>query len=291
MNAINEKFQFHSNLNKDFSYIGSKEFSEDSILLLGLPTDSSTCFRPGARFGPSELRKFSDNLETFSMYQERDLENISYCDLGDLALPRTNNAQAYEIIRDTADEIYQKQHRVIFLGGDHSISYPILTAVEKYYKDLAILHFDAHADLRTEYEGEKYSHACSMGNSMALFKDKEKRLFQFGIRSATKEEYDQMKSRQTGKKISDLKQLALDLAHRPIYISFDLDIFDPGIMPGTGTPEAGGWSFQDFLNCLPALDRLNIIGADIVELSPVYDPSGISAALASKVVREILLLF
>ncbi len=283
-------FLFQDSLFQTGLFIGSKPYQKDSLLLLGLPTDSSTCFRPGARFGPDDIRKYSDNLETFSMYQNADLEDTTFTDLGNLLLPRTNGKAAFHVMRTAAKEIYQKNHRALFFGGDHSITYPLLAGITELHPDICIVHLDAHADLRTQYEGEKYSHACSMGNSLTLFQNQEKRLFQLGIRSAAAEEYSVMQKLSCLYDLNSLDEIREGIADRPVYLSIDLDIFDPGIFPGTGTPETGGWFFQDFIKFIPFLKSLQLIGADIVELAPIYDTSGASSALACKVVREILLI-
>ncbi len=284
---------FINDLQSDISFLGTTPLSPDTkIAMLGVPADASTCFRPGARFGPHAIRQFSDNLETFSPIWQRDLTQIQFADMGDIPLPRTNNQKAFIKIESILLELLEQNLIPLCMGGDHSISYPILSAMAQKYPDLAIVQLDAHADLRVQYEGEKYSHACSMGNALTLFPAPGERLFQFGIRSFSREEYTEAMSLQSiyGFDNSSFDQVREIIGQRHVYLTIDLDVFDPAFFPGTGTPEAGGISYTDFVHFFELLKYLRLVGADAVELSPPYDPSGISAALAAKVVRDLIFL-
>lgn len=293
LEIMQNKLKFYTSLEQRASFLESKGPHETNRLILwGLPSDSSTCFRPGARFGPKAIRDFSENLESFSPYWRQSLNEVPFADVGDLPLPRTNNRKAYEKIYEATNELLEAGFTPISLGGDHSVSYPLISSFSHFYADLAIVQLDAHADLRTTYEGEKYSHACSMGNSLELFPSSTERLFQFGVRSFSQEEFSIAQQNRFSFSLAQdsLTEARELLGKRHVYLTIDLDVFDPSVFPGTGTPEAGGWHYQDFETFLDFAAELNLVGADIVELSPPYDPTGISAALAAKTTREVLLL-
>ena len=247
-------------------------------MIFGAPYDATTSNRPGARFAPAAMRQESYGLETYSPYQNKDLEcDIKAYDAGDLELYGKPEA-VLAVIEKTTSQILEDKKIPLMLGGEHLLTLGAVRAAVKKFPNLHIVHFDAHADLRDEYLGESLSHATVMRRCLDLVEaDK---IYQFGIISGTKEEFEL--SRTLGN---------LPIPHNvPIYLTLDLDVLDPSAMPGTGTPEAGGWTFLELLEELLGMKNLNIIGCDIVELAPNYDPSGISTATACKILREILLI-
>ncbi len=254
--------------------------------LAGVEYDGAASFRKGARLGPSAIREASAHLESYSPYLDRDLEDITFYDLGNTDTPKSASApdgpNAFGQIREGV--------RLLTLGGDHSISYAPLVHYLDTYPDLVVLHLDAHADLRREYLGERYSHACIMHNVWQHFGNGHQ-LIQYGIRSGTRPEYQWMRERQTLRPslASFLESVAAIPPQRPIYLTLDLDYFDPAFLPGTGTPEAGGEDFSSFIRLIKILKGRYFAGADVVELAPGIDPSGNSAVFAAKVVREIIL--
>ena len=275
-------------------FIGcDKPFDDAKVVLFGAPYDSTTSFRPGTRFGPAAMRAESFGIETYSMLQDRDLaEDASVFDSGDLELPFGAPDAALDMIESRASEILDAGKIPFLLGGEHLVTLGSVCAVAKRYPDLHIVHFDAHADLREDYLGVKLSHACVLRRCHDILGDG--RIFQFGIRSGTRDERQFMKDGHvTTELFSDstlpevIKKIGSDV---PVYLTVDLDVIDPSEFPGTGTQEAGGFKFLQLLGDLRQIcENLNVVALDNVELSPALDPTGRSTALACKLLREELL--
>ena len=274
------------------TFIGCESnFEEASIVLYGAPFDSTTSFRPGARFGPSAMRHESFGLETYSPYQDKDLIDISVFDSGDLELCFGSSEIALSDIQKRAEEILKAGKFPLLLGGEHLVTLGAVRAAAAKYPDLHIIHFDAHADLRDDYLGAKLSHACVLRRCHEIVGDGH--IHQFCIRSGEREEF-QFASRHTdfhpftfeglGETIRELKEKQV-----PVYFTIDLDCLDPSVFPGTGTPEAGGVSFLELLKAIRTVSQANLVGADVNELAPMLDTSGVSTATACKVLRELLL--
>ena len=265
------------------------DWEEATLVLFGAPYDSTTSFRPGTRFGSRAIRAESYGLELYSPYQDAELQGL-VLDSGDLELPFGDPAPALAMIEARAAEILQGGKIPFLLGGEHLVTLGAVRAAAKAHPDLHILHFDAHADLRADYLGSPLSHACVLRRCHELVGDG--RIWQFGIRSGDKAEFDWGKGHVFTHKF-DFEGLAeaLDaLQGKPVYLTVDLDVLDPSVFPGTGTPEPGGVSFDALRRAVTdACRRLNIVAADVNELSPHYDPSGISTAAACKIVREMLI--
>lgn len=265
------------------------DWEEARVVLYGAPYDSTTSFRPGTRFGSRAIRAESYGLELYSPYQDAELRG-RVLDSGDLELPFGDPAPALAMIEARAAEILQGGKVPFLLGGEHLVTLGAVRAAAKVHKGLHILHFDAHADLRADYLGSPLSHACVLRRCHELVGDH--RIYQFGIRSGDKAEFDWGKGHVFTHKF-DLEGLgeALDaLQGKPVYLTVDLDVLDPSVFPGTGTPEPGGVSFDALRRAVTdACRRLNIVAADVNELSPHYDASGISTAAACKIVREMLI--
>lgn len=265
------------------------DWEEARVVLYGAPYDSTTSFRPGTRFGSRAIRSESYGLELYSPYQDAELRG-RVLDSGDLELPFGDPAPALAMIEARAAEILQGGKVPFLLGGEHLVTLGAVRAAAKAHPDLHILHFDAHADLRADYLGSPLSHACVLRRCHELVGDH--RIYQFGIRSGDKAEFDWGKGHVFTHKF-DLEGLgeALDaLQGKPVYLTVDLDVLDPSVFPGTGTPEPGGVSFDALRRAVTdACRRLNIVAADVNELSPHYDASGISTAAACKIVREMLI--
>ena len=274
------------------TFIGCDSAYEDAgIVLFGAPFDSTTSFRPGARFGSAAIRHESFGLETYSPYQDRDLADISVFDCGDLELCFGSAEAALKDIEEKAGEILQDGKMPFLVGGEHLVTLGAVRAVIEKYPDLHIIHFDAHADLRDDYLGAKLSHACVIRRCQELTGDG--RIHQFCIRSGEKAEFEFAKAHTDMHKFSfeGLEDLTEKLAREqvPVYLTVDLDCLDPSLFCGTGTPEAGGVSFTELLNAILTVSKLNIVGADVNELAPMLDASGASTAAACKIVREMLL--
>ena len=265
------------------------EYEEAGIVIFGAPYDSTTSFRPGTRFASQTMRSESFGIETYSPYQDKDLLDINVFDSGDLELPFGNPDNALDMIEERTAQILYDDKIPCMIGGEHLVTLGAVRAVSKAYDDLHIIHFDAHADLRDDYLGVKNSHACVLHRCWDIVGDE--RIFQFGIRSGDRDEFKFAKEHTYMNKFNfdTLSEVVSKLKDKPVYFTLDLDVLDPSEFPGTGTPEAGGVSFTQLLNAVKEVSKLNIVGFDVNELSPVYDPSGRSTALACKILREILL--
>jgi agmatinase len=273
------------------TFIGfDKTFEEADAVLFGAPFDSTTSFKPGARFAPNVMREDSWALESYSPYSDKDLEDLRLFDAGDLELPFGNGAKSLRMIEKFVDEVVKCGKIPIMLGGEHLVSLAPIQSLAKKYDDLHILHFDAHTDLREDYLGEKLSHASVIKRAWNVVGDG--KIFQFCIRSGLKEEFEWAKTHTHLEKFTykTLKESIAKIKDKPVYITIDLDVLDPSVMPGTGTPEPGGIDFLQLLEIIEEFKMLqNVVGFDIVELSPKYDLSGISTAVACKTLREMTL--
>ncbi len=274
------------------TFIGcDSSYSEARIVLYGAPFDSTTSFRPGARFGSSAMRHESFGLETYSPYQDADLTDCAVFDSGDLELCFGSPESALKDIEARAARILADGKLPLLLGGEHLVTLGAVRAAAKKYPELHIIHFDAHADLRDDYLGCSLSHACVLRRCHELLGDG--RIHQFCIRSGDREEF-RFARNHTNLHPFDFEGLeetvsALREKGVPVYFTIDLDCLDPSAFPGTGTPEAGGVSFVQLLKAIRTVCAANIVGADLNELAPALDPSGVSTATACKVLRELLL--
>ena len=274
------------------TFIGCEsDYGDADMVIFGAPFDSTTSYRPGARFGSSAMRHESFGLETYSPYQNRDLTDYKIFDGGDLELCFGNSKTALADIENCTEHILGDHNIPGLLVGEHLVTLGSVQAVYKKYPEMHILHFDAHADLRDEYLGEPLSHACVMRRCHDLLGDG--RIHQFCIRSGEREEFLFAKAHTDFHPFdfTGLEPLvcALEESRTPVYLTIDLDCLDPSVFPGTGTPEAGGVSFLQLLKAIVSAGRLNIVGADVNELAPMLDASGASTAAACKVLRELLL--
>ncbi len=267
-----------------------KEYEEAEIVVFGAPFDSTTSYRPGTRFASRAMRGESYGFETYSPYQDKDLAEQAVYDAGDLELPFGNPVHALNQIETFVADIYKDGKRPVMVGGEHLVTLPAVKAAFQAYPDLHIIHLDAHSDLRQEYLGEALSHATVMRRIWEMLGDQ--KIYQFGIRSGDKKEFDWSASHVFMNRfnLDGLAETIQKLKNKPVYFTIDLDVLDPSVLPGTGTPEPGGISFAQLHEAILAVgSQLHIVGADINELAPNYDSSGCSTAVACKVLRELLL--
>lgn len=270
----------------DRNWMGQNpDYHSSKVVMLGLPFDGTVSYRPGSRFAPEQIRLASWGLEEYSPKFDKHLEDVNFHDAGDLEFPLGNTYKSLDMIRENVEEIYKDGKKVFGIGGEHLVTLPEIEAVSKFYKDLAIVHFDAHTDLREEYLGEEMSHSAVIRHSSKIVGPGN--IKQIGIRSGMKDEWEFMKENNT--LIHEYKGLD-ELKDKPIFVTVDLDVLDPSVMPGTGTPETGGMQFNELLGWFEYLKDFNIVGADVVELAPDYDASGVSTAVATKVIRELLMI-
>ena len=279
-------------MNKNIhTFIGcDNEYDESRIVIFGAPFDGTTSYRPGTRFAAAAMRNESTGIETYSPYQDRDLEDYNIFDGGDLEFVFGNPAKNIAIIKEYVSELLKDNKIPAMIGGEHLVTLGAVQAVAEKYNDLHIIHFDAHADLRDDYLGEKLSHATVLHRVWDIVGDN--KIFQFGIRSGEKGEFEFAKNHTYMNKfdMKTLDEVIAKLKNKPVYITIDLDVLDSSVFPGTGTPEAGGITFKELINAIMLFQNLeNIVAFDINELSPMLDTSGASTACACKVLREMLL--
>lgn len=264
-------------------------YAESDVVIFGVPYDGTASYRPGTRFGPSAIRQEIDGIETYSPYLDRDLSDYKICDLGDMPMHFGSTAKALDKVRHEVRSILNDEKKTVVIGGEHLISLPLIESYIEKYPNLHVIQFDAHADLRNEFVNEKLSHATVMRR---IYEKLEGDLWQFGIRSGTREEFAfaDENTHINRFNLNGVKEATYKIGSAPVYVTLDIDVLDPSIMPGTGTPEAGGISFVELMEGIKALSGLNIVGADIMELSPHYDQSGVSTSVACKTLRELLLV-
>lgn len=265
-------------------------YGESKIVIFGAPFDSTTSYRPGARFASRVMRAESYGLETYSPYQNLDVEDFKIFDGGDLELCFGDTNLALEDIKNFAEKIFADKKIPIMIGGEHLVTLGMFRAAVEKFPNINVIHFDAHTDLRDEYLGAKLSHATVIRRLYDILGDG--KIFQFGIRSGERAEFEFAAKHTRLQKFNfaGLGKIIGEVRKNPIYLTIDLDVLDPAIFPGTGTPEAGGVTFAELLDAaLKVISQCNVVAVDLVELSPPYDPSGISTATALKLLREIIL--
>ncbi len=270
----------------DRNWMGQNEdYASADVVMLGLPFDGTVSYRSGSRFAPEQIRLASWGLEDYSPRFDKHLQEVNFHDAGDLEFPLGNTLKSLDLIEKNVEEIYKDGKRVFAVGGEHLVTLPEIKAISKFYKDLAVVHFDAHTDLREEYLGEEMSHSAVIRHISKIIGAEN--IKQIGIRSGTKEEWQFMKKHNT--LIHEYCELDV-LKNKKVFVTVDLDVLDPSVMSGTGTPESGGIQFNELMGWFEYLRKFDIAGADAVELAPDYDASGVSTAVACKVIRELLMV-
>jgi agmatinase len=264
-------------------------YDESKLVLFGAPFDGTSSYRPGSRFAPTAIRAESFGIETYSPNLKKDLEDVPVFDAGDLEFPMGNTKKVLSQIEEMSQKIISDNKIPLMMGGEHLVTLGSVRAVVKKYPNLNMVHFDAHADLRDDYIGETLSHATVIRRCFELLNDG--KIFQFGIRSMTKDEdiWAEKNVIQRKYDLATIDNVIASLEDKPVYLTIDLDVLDPSVFSGTGTPEPGGVSFDDLIRAVHKVGKLNIVGCDINELSPHYDSSGVSTVTACKVIRELIL--
>ena len=292
----NSRLQNLSQFNNDGAiFLGAqRSINQCKVSLLGVPYDGTCCYRPGARFGPAAVREDSYGIETYCPQLNLDLEDIKFADVGSLDVPFGDAKLTIDYVQEATSVLLKNNLKPLIIGGEHSITSGIIKSVINNYPELIIIQLDAHADLRDEWLGSKFSHACTMKRCLEVLPSK--KILQVGIRSGTKSEFIELNNSNRliqhtlGENAKYLEEALKSFKGTPIYLTMDLDWFDPSIMPGTGTPEPGGYFWGDFASVIDVIRSHNLIGADVVELSPKFDNSGISSILAAKVIRSLIML-
>lgn len=256
--------------------------------LVGLPYDASSSYQPGPADAPAVIREalWSPSANSWTELGVNIGAEGVITDAGDLELSGCTPADARRTIENGIARLLAVGARPVSLGGDHSVTYPVLRAVRPHAPSLTIVHVDAHPDLYDEFEGDRFSHACPFARIM-----EEKladRLVQVGIRTMTG--HQRAQARRFGVDIIEMRDVRDDLRlglNTPIYVSIDIDALDPAFAPGVSHREPGGLSVRQLLSLVHSLDA-PIVAADVVELNPRNDPSGVSAMVAAKVLRELI---
>ena len=268
------------------NWIGSVDCYDDAnVVMIGLPFDGTCSYRPGSRFAPERLRLASWGLEDYSPVYDKHLDDVKFFDAGELEFPLGNTEKSLKVIENNARQVFSDNKKFLGIGGEHLVTLPAVKACKEKYDNLAIIHFDAHTDLREDYLGEKLSHASVMRRigEIVGFEN----IKQIGIRSGLKEEFDLMKKYNTlCKNYSDLDVLK----DKKVFLTIDVDVLDPSVMPGTGTPEPDGLLYRELSGWIKYLSGFDIVGADVVELAPDYDNSEVSTAVVTKIIRDVLMI-
>ena len=270
----------------------SRDYEHCSKVIVGIPMDATTSFRPGTRLAPYRVREVSESVEEYSIYQDKSLEEICFYDAGDIIIPCGNVGESLRRIEEVSRGLVKDNKKVFAIGGEHLVSLPLIRAYHRQYPDLAVIQLDAHADLRTDYLGETLSHATVMRHVVEEIGDRS--LYQLGIRSATRDELKFAASRTNlyrDSLLSEVDEVMGGIGGRPVYLSLDIDILDPAFAPGTGTPEAGGISSRELFQALHRLAGLKVVGFDLVEISPPYEKGDNTSILGAKILREALLAY
>lgn len=277
-------------------FIASQDdYDTAQVVLYGMPMDWTVSFRPGSRFGPNRIREVSIGLEEYSPYLDRELTDVNVFDAGDIPLPFGNPEKSLKMIKDYIKTLLKDGKMPFGMGGEHLVTLPVVEAVYEALNEVTLIHIDAHTDLRDHYEGEVYSHSTPVKKICELIGPEN--VYSFGIRSGMKEEFDYAKT--SGMHLykydvlDPLKKVLPNLSGKNVYVTIDIDVLDPASAPGTGTQEVGGITSKELLDAIHAISasEVNVVGCDLVEVSPPYDNSDQTAIAASKFIREMLLGF
>ena len=265
-------------------YYADSSMEEAEIVITGIPYDQTSSFLPGSKYGPEFIRFCSENIEDYSPYQDKSLNDHKICDLDDLIF---DNENWDEIVENKVKELFDENKFFVFLGGEHTISIPIVKVLKDIYPDLSVIQFDAHCDLRDEYQGKKLCHATVMRRVSELIGME--RIYQFGIRSGTKEEFNTGKNLYKFEVFKPLSSIIKNI-EGPVYLSIDIDVLDPGVLPAVSTPEPGGISYQELIKALLILKDKQLIGADLVEYNPLTASPYASGSIVAEILREVVLV-
>ncbi|MCS7249649.1 MAG: agmatinase [candidate division WOR-3 bacterium] len=269
-------------------YFANADIKEADILILGIGYDRTSSFISGSRFAPNLIREGAENIESYSPYQKKDLSEIKICDLGNFIFQNEKPEEFIKEVKGLIENYLKEKKKLVILGGEHTITYPIVMAFQEYYKNLAVIIFDGHSDLREDFMGEKVCHATVAKRILEIVG--KKNLYQFGIRSLTKECLEKNPNLFLFEIFKPLKRVINLLKNKKIYLSLDLDVLDMAFLPAVQTPVAGGVNFLELVSSFKLLRNLEIVGVDIVEFSPFLNNPFTYASLCAEIVREILLI-
>lgn len=267
-------------------YFATATLKEADIVILGIPFDRSSSFMPGSRFAPPQIRVGAENVESYSPYFNQDLTNLKIHDAGDVILTFTTIKQTFRQIQKAISKYLRKQKRVIILGGEHTVTIPIIKELIKFYPNLHLIQFDAHPDTRDEYLQEKFCHATVIKRISEFLP--EKNIYQLGLRSLTTT--PQNKNQFLYKVTEYIETIKEQIGQAPCYLTLDVDVVDAGLMPAVQTPVPGGITYQELFSAIVKMSGLNFVGCDIVEYNPLAVPSLTYASIVAEIVRELILM-
>jgi agmatinase len=273
----------------DFPFLSSRiDEGNAEVTIFGLPLDITETFRPGASKAPSVIRKVSDSIESYSPFLKNDLEKIKISDRGDLKFSSNKIEEIVEEIENWArGEVEKNDSLIVFIGGEHTITYPLVKVIAEKKKGINLLHLDAHLDMRDSYEGKRISHATVMRRISEI--PEVEKIVSLGIRSGSQEDYDFAREKSKIIFSEHLSEIDHSPWEKPFYLTLDMDVLDPSCAPGTGNPEPGGPSFKELTGLIYSIPLKNLIAFDIVEVSPPHDSGDITSITAAKLIREIIL--
>ncbi len=271
-------------------FLEAKAKTEAGTVLLAFPLDITTSFRKGTGLAPQKIREVSDSIESYSPRLAKDLSDLDFADWGTLQPPGSLEDSLQEITY-CAQKAFQQSKFSLFLGGEHSISIGIAQALKEVKPSVNFIFLDAHLDARESYLGVKNSHASVIRRIAEIFPESE--IIILGVRSGSQEDFEfvQKKSIYYSKGLFLPEKTLTLLKQKPLYLSLDIDVLDPSVAPGTGNPEPPGVNFSELLEFLYTLKGVNLVGMDLVEVSPPWDESDRTSIAAAKIIRETLLLF
>jgi agmatinase len=269
-------------------YYATASASGAGIVIVGVPLDRTSSFVPGARFGPDVIRMAADNIESFSPYQKRDISGNAIHDAGNIEFTFPTATAPLELIAATTRQNLTRGAKQLALGGEHTITPAIVSELAKSFPDLCVVQYDAHSDLRQDFLGERVCHATAMARVLDAIP--RERLFQLGIRSFSQASEMSEPNLFPFDVLAPIKQVRSAIGSRPVYVTLDSDVLDPGAMPDVQTPEPGGCSYRDLALSLAGLAGLKVVGCDLVEVCPRTMQPSAGAATAAELTRELCLL-
>ncbi len=280
------------------------EVSDVDVAIVGVPFDTGVSYRPGARFGPNHVRESSRLLRPYNP-----AANVSpfatqqVVDAGDIAANPFDIEEAISSIHKSYDQLSERAKKIVTIGGDHTITLPILRSLKAKHGAISVVHFDAHLDTGDSYFGADYTHGTTFRRASEEGLLDPEGCMHIGIRGPLYAAKDLTDDKALGFQIftsvefqdlgvnAAIEKMKARVGKRPVYISIDIDVLDPAHAPGTGTPEAGGLTSRELLSVLRATAGMNVIGADIVEVAPAYDHAQITGIAASHVMYELISAF
>jgi agmatinase len=269
-----------------------RPLAEARVVVYGLPFEGQVNLRKGAREGPREIRCASDSIETYSLRLGLDLEDLALADAGDCELPDgAAPREQLDAARRAVASWWRPDLRAFMLGGDHTATVPVIELLAQAYPALRVLQLDAHPDTRQAFLGERWNYASAMARVMEVVGPEA--VLQVGIRTGSREELVPRPPRlypaHETPPVQVIRRLLPELRQGPLYVTLDVDVLDPAAAPGTGSPEPGGLTVSELLEIVWLLRGCPVVGADLVEVAPAWDPTGRTAITAAWIVREALL--